>query len=148
MASFDARWNLDSRNFHDANGALTVLLPKCQHASILKDYRLISLIHIVGKLFSKVLANRLAPRLNEPVCQNQSAFIKGRLIQDSFKFVQSSAWMLHTKQCSSLMIMIDIARTFDSMAWPFILQILQFMGFSGRWLEWLYVLLSTASMSV
>jgi hypothetical protein len=77
MAAFDSLWHMDSRNFHDLNGALLVLIPKTAEASSIRDYRPISLIHLLGKLFSKVIANRLAPRLHELVHCSQSAFIKG-----------------------------------------------------------------------
>jgi hypothetical protein len=102
----------------------------------------------MGKLISKVMANCLAPRLNELVQQNQSVFIKGRLIQDSFKFVQSSAQLLHSMKRSSLMLKIDITRAFDSVVWPFLLQVLEFMGFPRRWLVWLSTLLSLARTCV
>jgi hypothetical protein len=56
--------NCDTRSLHVINHA--------------EDFRLISLIHVVGKLISKALANRLAPRLGELAHPSQSAFIKGR----------------------------------------------------------------------
>jgi hypothetical protein len=65
MAAFDALWHLDTHNLHNVNDALIVLLPKSVEATTIYDYHLISLIHSVGKLFTKVLANRLAPRLAE-----------------------------------------------------------------------------------
>jgi hypothetical protein len=113
MAAFGGIWT---------RGTFT-MLPKAKEATTLKDYRPISLIHIVGKLFSKVLASRLAPRLSELMHPNQSAFVKGRLIHDSFKFVQSSAPLLHSRRQPSLMLKIDIARAFDSVGW-LLLQIL------------------------
>jgi hypothetical protein len=67
------------------------------HASIrcllahgeIRDYRPISLIHVLGKLFSEVLPNRLAPRLGELIHITQSTFVKGRYIQDNLRYVQS-----------------------------------------------------------
>jgi hypothetical protein len=67
MAAFDAFWHHDVRNLHNVNGALLTLLPKLAMAAALKGYQSISLIHIVGKLISKVLVNCLAPRLHELV---------------------------------------------------------------------------------
>jgi hypothetical protein len=80
MAAFDAFWYLDTHNFHAINEALMVLLPKSADIVAIKDFHLISLIHVLGKLFSKLLANRLAPRLGELVHVSQSAFVKGRFI--------------------------------------------------------------------
>jgi hypothetical protein len=65
---------------------------------MVRDYRPISLIHVVGKLFAKVLANLLAPKLGEMVHQSQSAFIKGGRIHDNFRFVEASAKMLHARR--------------------------------------------------
>jgi hypothetical protein len=76
------------RNFHDMNDALLVLLPKSAEASSVRDYRPIALIHIIGKLFSKVLASRLARRLGELVHTNQSEFIKGRVQEESLLAAQ------------------------------------------------------------
>jgi hypothetical protein len=64
----------------------------------MKDYRPISLIHVISKLISKVLSNRLAPWLGELVQTNQSAFIKGSVIQDNFKMVQLTTKLLHMQK--------------------------------------------------
>jgi hypothetical protein len=68
---------MDMRSFHSINEALLLLLPKIEEAGSEHDYRPISLIHNVGKLFAKDLACRLAPRLGELVHPCQSTFIKG-----------------------------------------------------------------------
>jgi hypothetical protein len=40
---------------------------------------------------------------------------------------------------------IDNARAFDTMAWPFVLDILRHLGFPNRCLDWVSALLMSAS---
>jgi hypothetical protein len=65
MAVFDTFWCGDTRNLSNINGALMVLLPKSSHVATIKDFRPIALIHLIGKLISKVLSNRLATYLDK-----------------------------------------------------------------------------------
>jgi hypothetical protein len=46
------------------------LLPKRPEAHELGDYRPISLIHLVTKVFAKVLSLRLAPKLDDLVSKS------------------------------------------------------------------------------
>jgi hypothetical protein len=85
---FHALWDMDFRSFYHLNEATMVLLHKTQVPDGLKDYRPISLIHSIGKLFAKGLALRLAPRIQEIVKINQSAFIRGRRIHENLCIVQ------------------------------------------------------------
>jgi hypothetical protein len=79
---------MDMRNFHNVSETLMVLLQKMDEASMVRDDRpIVSLIHYVGKLFAKVLANQLAPHLEKMVHPSQSAFVKGRCIHDNFRLV-------------------------------------------------------------
>jgi hypothetical protein len=133
MAVFDAFWYHDMRNVHNVNRALMTLLPKSSEADALKDYRPISLIHLISKLMSKVLANHLAQRLNELVHPSQCAFIRGRLLHDSFRFVQALARLLHVHRVLCLLLKVDIVRAFDSVAWPFLLEVLEHLGFPPGW---------------
>jgi hypothetical protein len=148
MAAFDAFWQLDSRNFHDVNEALLTLLPKSAMASSLKVYMPISLIHMVGKLIFKVIANRLALRLGALVHPSQSAFIKSRFIQDNYKVVQSTARLLHARDKPCLLLKVDLARAIDSVAWPFMLEVLQHARFPRLWINWISTLLSLVSMRI
>jgi hypothetical protein len=75
MQAFDALWHMEARKFHAITEAIMVLLPKTSEAAVIKDYCSISLIHMLGKLFSKVLASHLAPRLGELIHITQSAFV-------------------------------------------------------------------------
>jgi hypothetical protein len=95
----------------------------------------------MGKLVFKVLANWLASRVGELVHPSHSAFIAGRAIQDSFKVDQASSRLLHARRKSSLLLKIDIVRAFDSVAWPFVLDILRNLGFSRCWTNWISVFL-------
>jgi mannosylglycoprotein endo-beta-mannosidase len=63
--------------FGDLNCAFITLLPKKEGAIEIKDFRPISLVHSFAKLFAKLLAARLSPRMPDLISCNQSAFIKG-----------------------------------------------------------------------
>jgi hypothetical protein len=120
-----------------------ILIPMVADAKAITD-RPFSLIHCLGKLFSKALANRLAPSLHALVRANQSAFIKNRNIQDNFRLVRGVAKVLHVRK----RLKLDITKAFDSVAWPFLLELLQHMGFTRKWRNWVAVLLSTASSKI
>jgi hypothetical protein len=102
-------------------------------------------MHSFSKLFAKCLAKQLAPRLKEIVVLNQSAFIKDRSISDNFRAVQLACRWLHSKKFASVLLKVDIAKAFDSVAWPFLLEVLQHIGFPRRWMKWISILLSMAS---
>jgi hypothetical protein len=102
----------------------------------------------MGKLLSKVHANWMAPHLDTLVHHGQSAFIRGRCIQDNFRFVRSSARLIHAHNLLRLLLKVDIARAFDSVAWPFLLEVLRHLGFHDLCLQWISMLLSSASTKI
>jgi hypothetical protein len=98
-----------------------------------KDFRPISLVHSFAKLVTKILANRLAKRLTEMVSPSQSAFIKGRFIQDNFMLVQQTSRLFHQQNMPRLLFKLDITKAFDSVSWPFLIEVMQHMGFGHIW---------------
>jgi hypothetical protein len=122
MAAFSAVGCRRFINFHVLNTAYITLIPKFEGADQVKDFRPISLVHSFAKLLTKLLANRLAGRLHTMVSPNQSAFIKGRFIQDNFMLVQQTTRFLHQHKLSRILLKLDISKAFDSVAWPFLLE--------------------------
>ena len=110
LRAFQAIWSLDGRNFYLVNQAFMVLLRKKQDACVVGDYRPISLIHSFAKLFTMVLARRLAPHMHGLVQHNQSAFIRSRLIHENYKVVHLTAKLLHRAKMPSALINVDILR--------------------------------------
>ena len=80
-------YNHKTSKMHLFNEANIVLLPKKQDPLNIADHRPISLINSLTKIITKLLATRLAPRMNELVSQAQNAFIKKRCIHDNFLYV-------------------------------------------------------------
>jgi hypothetical protein len=73
---------------------------------------------------------------------------QSRCIHDNFKFVHASSKLLHARRLPRLLITVDIARAFDSVTGPFLLEILRHMGFPAVWLNCTSTLLSMASTKV
>ena len=148
MAAFSALWSRKYANFGILNTAYITLLPKVEAAEQPKDFRPISLVHSFAKLVTKVLANRLAGRLQHLVSPNQSAFIKGRFIQDNFMLVQQTARFLHQQKQPRILLKLDISKAFDSVSWPFLLEVLQQLGFGPIWRDVISGLLASSSTQV
>jgi hypothetical protein len=69
------------------------------------------MIHSFAKLISKMLALRLASRMDEIVDKNQNAYIRTRSIHDNCKYVQRAA-MLIRKKVPMLLLKLDISKAF------------------------------------
>lgn len=130
LNAFNAFWSMDFRSFNLVNEAYMILLHKKDDPEEIRDCRPISLIHSIGKLVTKCLANRLSKFLDSLVSPNQSAFIRGRSIHDNFRTVRLTCRLLH------------------SVSWAFLLELLEFLGFSTQWRDWVSALLSTASTKI
>jgi hypothetical protein len=98
MAAISTIWRRDFRNFRQPNLPFITLLPKKVEAQQPGDFRPINLVHSFAKLVTKILANRLASHMDQLVAKNQSAFIKGRFIQDNFMMVQQTTRFLHAQK--------------------------------------------------
>jgi hypothetical protein len=66
-------------------------------------FRPISLIYSFMKILTKILANRLAPRMNEIACTAQNTFIQKRSIHDDFLYVQKVIQKLHRNKQLALL---------------------------------------------
>ncbi|WVZ62397.1 hypothetical protein U9M48_012153 [Paspalum notatum var. saurae] len=105
---------LRDHQFKFLNSAHIVLLPKTVDAKRISDFHPISLTHSIAKIISKLLANRLAPHLDQIMSRSQSAFIRKRSIHDNFLYTQNVIKELHRSSTSALFLKLDIAKAFDS----------------------------------
>lgn len=140
--------NLDRRGLAGLNTSLITLLPKKTDAITPRDYCLISLIHCFAKIVTKTMAHRLAPELTSMVHPSQSAFIKERFIHDNFKLVHATTKIFKQKSIPRVLLKLDIAKAFNSVSWPFLVQLFQHIGFGLRWRNWVAIILATSSTRV
>ena len=148
MKAMDCLYKGDMRGLAAINKALVSLLPKKEGALEVRDFRPISLVHGAIKIFEKVLACRLVEELPKLVGNHQSAFVKGRSLHDNFILVQSMAHRLHALRSSSVLLKLDISKAFDSVQWPFLIEVLNQMGFGPRWRSWICGILATSTTRI
>jgi mannosylglycoprotein endo-beta-mannosidase len=86
--------------------------------------------------------------LSNLVSSGQSAFIKGRSIQDNFLYVRNVIKKAHKRKAPLLFLKLDIAKAFDSLKWGFLLQVLSQMGFGQCWRNMLSLILGSSSSRI
>lgn len=148
IAVFHQLYQLRGRGFHRLNQAMVSLLPERSDAQAIDDFRPISLIHLIAKVFAKTLSLRLAPNLDRLISKNQNTFIAGRSLHDNFVLVRQSMRLLHQLRAPRVLLKLDLARAFDTISWPFLFEVLRQHGFGSRFLDWLAILLSSACSRV
>ncbi|KAH9320148.1 hypothetical protein KI387_021917, partial [Taxus chinensis] len=74
----------------ELNNTHIVLAPKKMDAKDFKEFRPISLVNAIYRIFTKIIATRLQLIMNDLISRQQSGFIKGRIIQDGVIMVHET----------------------------------------------------------
>jgi hypothetical protein len=138
----------ESTKFAPVESGLYCAHPKEGMPKKVSDYMPISLIHNFPKLISKILANRLASEIKHLISLNQTTFIKTRCIHDSFAYVHGVIKKLHKRHTAALFLKLEISKTFDTVSWSYLLDILSHLDFGQKWRNWMSSLWGTTSSSV
>lgn len=94
-----------------------VLIPKVDNPATFAEYRPISLSNFTNKIISKVVSIRVNTLLNELVSQNQSGFVKGRLIFENVLLAQEIIHNItHKIIGGNVDIKLDMAKSYDRMS--------------------------------
>ena len=121
------------------------LVPKKEKAGTVNDFRPISIISLIPKILSKILANRLSPLLQELISHRQTAFLKGRLIAENFMVTRELLQHIASEKRPTVLAKVDFSRAFDSVQWDFLFNVMSARGFPDRWINWIKQLLFTSS---
>lgn len=135
-------------NLEEVNQANLIMIPKKEKSESVGDYRPISVMNVIPKLISKILANRLRRVLPELISSSQTAFIQGRQITENFNATREMLQHIASTGKSACFIKIDFSKAFDSVNWSYLQVVMATRGFPVRWLRWIQHLLSTASSRV
>jgi hypothetical protein len=122
------------------NATAIVLIPKIDQPETLKDFRPISLCTVIYKVIAKCLVNRLRQILGDIISINQSAFVPGRLITDNalvafecLHFIEQNN-NANKNYCA---YKLDLSKAYDRVDCDFLKKVMQRLGFSHRWVDWI-----------
>lgn len=88
-------------------------------------------------MVSKILANRLKLILPRIVSENQTAFVRGRVLMENVLLASKLVKDYHKDSISPrCVIKIDISKAFDSVQWEFVLQSLDAIAVPVRFIHW------------
>ncbi|GKE32597.1 putative RNA-directed DNA polymerase, eukaryota, reverse transcriptase zinc-binding domain protein, partial [Tanacetum coccineum] len=130
------------------NASFISLIPKVSNPTVITDFHPISLIGAEYKIIAKILANRLAQVIDCLISHEQSAFIKHRQILDGPLMVNEVVKWCKRKKSQLMVFKIDFEKAFNSVSWDFLLQVMHFMGFSKKWMQWIKGCLYSSTSSI
>lgn len=132
----------------EINRADIRMIPKRDGADQVKDFRPISIINLVPKIISKLLALRLSKFLPQLLSPYQTAFVRGRQISENFLSTREMLQHISFSKQEAVFLKLDFAKEFDTLNWDFLVAVMRVRGFPERWVHWIKVLLSTASSRI
>nr|GEX28231.1 RNA-directed DNA polymerase, eukaryota, reverse transcriptase zinc-binding domain protein [Tanacetum cinerariifolium] len=113
-----------------------------------ENTRPISLIESMYKIIAKILANHLVGVLRDIVNGVQSAFIMERQILDGPFILNEVIQWYKLKKKQSLILEVDFEKSYDSVRWDFLDDVLKKFGFGNKWCAWIQSCLRSSRGSI
>ncbi len=124
------------------------LIPKTEGVKAANDFRPISLINCAQKIISKVLATRLEGVMHNIISPSQTAFLKGRLILDSFVTASEIISWGSKVKAECVGIKADFEKAFDKVDWSFLRSTRGWLGANQKWCYWIEQCISNGKVAV
>lgn len=96
------------------NNSFIMIIPKKSNPTLLNEFKPISLVGIIYKIITKMLANRLRVVIGEVIGINQFAFTKGRQILDCSFTANEVIDLLKKEEIGGLLFKVDFEKAYDN----------------------------------
>ena len=124
------------------------LVPKKQESIMVKDYRSISLVNGILKIFFKILATRLSPILHTLILDSQLAFVEGRQIIDCYVYAMEIIRGCRRTKQEGLLYKLNYENAFDNLDWSFLHSIFIARQFHAKWCGWIVSILQSNKVAL
>ena len=120
-------------------GVITLIFKKKGSPHDIRQYRPITLLTCDLKLFTSILARRIA-KVTHQICDPQNTAIPGRQISDSTMALHVMQQMLTSEGREGYAIFLDWEKCFDLISWVYINHAMAALGFGPFVLKWIRTL--------
>ena len=109
------------------------LIPKIgKDLKLLTNWRPITLSNCDHKIFTKLYANRICDRISGSIGENQTAYLKGRLINDNIRSLLANIKIINSEDdLDAVIISLDAKKAFDSIEHSYIEKCLKKFGLTS-----------------
>ena len=135
-------------NLYSLNFGIITLIPKVQEATKIQQYRLICVLNVSFKIFTKVGTNRLNKVAQTVVSPTQTAFTPDMNIMEGVVILHETIHELHTKKSDGVIFKIDFEKAYDKVKWSFLQQTLRMKSFSPKWCRWIEGMVTGGSVGI
>ena len=148
IMQFLAAFHEGAVNLDCINRSHMVLLPKKPGAVDVDAFRPICLQNCCLKILSKLLTKRLRTEIPKLIDLNQTGFIRGRSISDTFVYAMELVQVCHKRKKQAIVLKLDFAKAFDTVNWTGLFTVLRARGFDDRWVSWVQTMLVSSKSAV
>ena len=124
--------------------AVITLIFKTGDRSLLKHYRPISLTNTDYKILAFVLAMRVQKVMPSVINNDQTGYIKNRLIGLNIRTVQDLIEYCNKFDKKGVLLFLDFNKAFDSLEWKFLQKVIKKFNFGPIFQKWVSILYTEA----
>lgn len=139
-ASLDHSIQMGSMSVSQRRGLITLVPKKGEDRRYISNWRPITLLNTDYKIYTKALALRLGRVMDLLVHENQTGFMRGRLIGDSVRAAEDSMEIIKDRFQDGMLVALDFKKAFDSVRWSLIFQALEAFNFGESFIEYVKIL--------
>lgn len=132
------------------NTTYRCLIPKCNNATNLRNFRPIGLCITQYKIITKIITDRMKHHLNNIISPTQLRFLTNRRASDNAIIVQEyiTYFSKMKGKKSNMILKINLEKAFDRIEWSFVRQALHFFNFPPNLIKLIMSCISTSSISI
>lgn len=129
-------------------GIISILPKGNKPREYLKNWRPISLLNTLYKIFSGIIANRLKLVLHKLIHENQKGFLAGRFIGENTRLMYDILYQTEILNKPGMVLLLDFEKAFDSVSWQYIEKVLFLFNFGTVFINLVKIIFTDVKLCV